>query len=57
MLVQDHEKNNFLTVGHSQKYLKATALEMLTHVHNRMFIAASSVILKTRSDLIIYQAI
>lgn len=50
MIVEDHEENVFSVMGHSKKYLKVTTLEMLTHVY------ITSVILKTLSNLIVYQA-
>lgn len=55
-MVEDHEENVFSTMGHSKKYLKVTTLEMLTHVYRHRMFIATSVILKTLSNLIVYQA-
>lgn len=55
--MQDHEENIFLTVSRSQRYLKATTQDMLTHVHKNKDVVALFFVLETRSNLIVYQEV
>lgn len=44
-------------MSRSQKYLKATTQDMLTHVHKNKDVVALFFVLETRSNLIVYQEV